>query len=106
MGDLHLPRSQHLLDIGDDIVQGQRPREVIARGEIAANLLRRHRRHNGAARDVGREPCLNAPDFLKRQVCVPSRRSGKTPHGSLDAREDVPGKALCQVAVRRERARV
>ena len=68
MGYLHLPRSQHPLDICDDIVQRQRLREVIARGQIVANLLRRHRRDNGTAGDLGLELCRNTPDFIKSHV--------------------------------------
>ena len=67
MRDLHLPRSQHPLDIGANIVEGQGLREVIARGEIATNLLRRDRRDNGTARDVGLDVRHDTPDVVKGQ---------------------------------------
>ena len=52
MRDLHLPGPQHLFDVSDDLIERQGCREVVARGEIAANLVRRHVGDNGPVRDV------------------------------------------------------
>src|SRR5207247_7719457 len=58
--------SQHALDVGDDLVERQRRPEVIARRQIAANLLRRDRRDDRAPRDVGLEFGHDAPELIQR----------------------------------------
>ena len=50
-------------DVGDDIVERQR-REVVARLEMRANLVRRHVRHDGAARDVALDGARDAADVV------------------------------------------
>ena len=65
VGDVHLPRPQHRLDVGDDLIEVDRVREIVARREVAANLVRRHRRDDGPIRDVGLELHGQAPDLVE-----------------------------------------
>jgi hypothetical protein len=57
MRDLYLPGLQHPLHIGADGVQRQGLRKVIARRQVAPNLLGRHLRNDGTGRDGGFELC-------------------------------------------------
>ena len=49
---LHLPFMQHLLHVGDYVVQAHAPLEVVARLKVSANLFRRYIRDDGTVRDT------------------------------------------------------
>ena len=52
MGDLDLPGTQHLLDIGNHFLERHRLMEVVTRPKVSSDLFRRHRGQDGAIRDV------------------------------------------------------
>src|SRR5207244_797675 len=53
-------------DVGADLVEVERPREVVAGGEVAANLVGRHRGDDGPGGDVGLELCDETVELRER----------------------------------------
>ena len=66
MGNVHLPFSQHLLHVFDDIVERQRFAEIVMRSQMRANLFGRHRWNDGAGCDGGFQPESRASHIVKR----------------------------------------
>ena len=70
--DVNLPSLQHLLDVGDDVGQRQRLREIVPRGEIAPDLVGRHAGDDGAGRDDVLHLADTAAERVEEHSSIPS----------------------------------
>ena len=66
MRNLHLPLSHHPLDIVGDVIERRRLGEVVARGEIVTNFVRRHVWNDRTVRHVAFECGDDAPKVRDR----------------------------------------